>query len=244
MIKAIRGLPHPGESRILNHDLLTKMLNDLTSHPQNTKIQYIQAGTSLDALWSWAPTSLNDSIHGLVLVKTPGWNLIIDPPFPIDLPSIGQNTSDFTLLKELLGRPRTIAIILLRLGRYAIGIVESHRLVVHKTGTRYVHGQHRAGGQSQRRFERNREQWITQLFDEVCGLAQKQFRGHRGQIDHLAFGGDQHVISRFKKRCPFLTEFSNKILRRRIHVEKPGLVSLERAALNLWGSKVYRSPQI
>jgi peptide subunit release factor 1 (eRF1) len=240
----IRGLPPAGESRLLDPDRLLRVLNDLGGPSGGAKTEYVGVGTPPGEEWTWLPRSLRDSPHGLLLVRTPTVDLAIEPPFPLDLLPSGTHDANLEPIRELLERPRTVAVILLRLGAYAIGVVENRRLVMHRTGTRYVHGRHRAGGQSQRRFERNREQWAAKLFDEVCRLARERLEPYEGRLDHLAFGGDRHVIARFTRRCPYVETLSDRTLGRLVEVDRPGLAALERAASNLWRSRVYRAPQV
>ena len=54
---------------------------------------------------------------------------------------------------------RTIGVLLVRLGGYAVGVFAGSppRLVSSKTGSRPVHGRSAAGGWSQHRFARRRE---------------------------------------------------------------------------------------
>jgi peptide subunit release factor 1 (eRF1) len=150
--------------------------------------------------------------------------------------------ADFAPLRELLAKRRTVAVVLLRLGAYAVGVIDDGELVASKTGTRYVHGRHRAGGQSQRRFERNREQWIRALFDRVCQVAQDRFKPYEGRIDHLAFGGDRHVLARFMKACEALNALEDRLLRRTTPVERPGLGALRQACDSIWESRVATAP--
>src|SRR6202043_1450782 len=54
---------------------------------------------------------------------------------------------------------RTVGVLLVRLGGYAVGVFAGSppRLVSSKTGSRLVHGRSAAGGWSQHRFARRRE---------------------------------------------------------------------------------------
>ena len=243
MLPGIRGLPPAGESRLLGPERLLRVLNHMGTLPGGAETEYLGAGTPPGDEWPRLPRSLRENPSGLLLVRTPPVDLAIEPPFPLDSPPSDPRDADFEPLRELLERPRTIAVILLRLGAYAVGVVENRRLVMHRTGTRYVHGRHRAGGQSQRRFERNREQWATRLFDEVCRLARERFEPYGERLDHVAFGGDRHVVSRFARRCPYVEALMDRALPRRVEVDRPGLAALERVAAALWQSRVYRAPE-
>ena len=75
----------------------------------------------------------------------------------------------------MLDTEYVLGIVLLRLGRYAIGVLRGNRLIASKTDSRYMKNRHRAGGQSQRRFERSRERLIRELYDKTCEMARTVF---------------------------------------------------------------------
>ena len=58
---------------------------------------------------------------------------------------------------------RTVGVLLVRLGGYAVGVFTGSppRLVDSKTGSRLVHGRSAAGGWSQHRFARRRENQVA-----------------------------------------------------------------------------------
>src|SRR5215472_10270806 len=59
---------------------------------------------------------------------------------------------------------RTVGVLLVRLGGYAAGVFQGTEpiLVASKVGSRLVHGRSAAGGQSQQRFARRRENQARQ----------------------------------------------------------------------------------
>ena len=81
------------------------------------------------------------------------------PPFPIKDSVIfpGYNTEPLTLLLE---QERFIALVLVRLGAYAIGVCRGEALIASKVGTGLLDGRHKQGGSSQQRFRRHREKQI------------------------------------------------------------------------------------
>ena len=101
---------------------------------------------------------------GSVAPTAPEPYLAIAPPFPLTGFGEFPGVTGFSKLSDLLKYPWTVAIVLLRLGRYSFGIAEDERLTVHKTGSRYVKNRQRKGGQSASRFVRNREKAIQQLY--------------------------------------------------------------------------------
>jgi peptide subunit release factor 1 (eRF1) len=177
---------------------------------------------------------------GLFTLVSPQIDLAIAPPFPIagDL----VTPVDLDSIAAHLEVPKTVVVILLRLGSYAVGVIDNGAVAASKSGTRYVKGRHKAGGQSQRRFERNREKWIRELFDRVCVELTKRLPEDRRNVDHVALGGDRHVLDDFVKRCPALSAMSDRILDRRVPVEKPGRAAIVEAVDAIWSVTLFRGP--
>lgn len=203
-------------------------------------VAFLAAGDVPDGGWEWLPDAARRSKTGLALVRSRSFEVAIAPPFPLGRASNRQKPDGpLGPLRDLLVRDRSVAVVLLRLGAYAVGILRDGQLVLSKTGTRYVRGRHRAGGQSQRRFERNREKWVRELFDEVCDVCRSRLGPHTGQLQHLAIGGDTHVIGQFLKRCEWLAPLAGRRLPTPVPVRRPGLAALRRAGEAVWSSRVY-----
>ena len=149
---------------------------------------------------TWLPQRAWQLDTGLFAIISPQIDLVIAPPFPITGDLI--NPVDLDSIKAFLELPRIVVVVLLRLGSYAVGVIDDGAIASSKSGTRYVKGRHKAEGQSQRRFERNREKWVRELFDRVCLELTKRLPEDRGDIDHIALGGDRHILDDFVKRCP------------------------------------------
>src|SRR5215469_5123488 len=67
-------------------------------------------------------------------------------------------------------RPRTVGVLLVRLGGYAAGVFTGYppALADAKTGSRLVHGRSAAGGWSQHRFARRREKQVSEALDAAA----------------------------------------------------------------------------
>ena len=105
-------------------------------------------------------------------------------------------------LRTMLSAELTIGVALVRLGRYAIAVYEGQRLAVSKTDTRYVKGKHHAGGTSQRRFQRVRENQIHRLYAEASGVLDAQWRPWMHKLDYVALGGEAATVNGFPQRVP------------------------------------------
>ncbi len=161
----------------------------------------------------------------------------VRPPFPISR-DVDADGPDVATLGELLDARLTVGVVLLRLGRYAVGVVEGDRLVATKTGSRHVKSRHRAGGSSQRRFERSRERLIRELFDKACEVTGNVFGPHLARIDYVLLGGERQTLGGFVKRCRLMRDLTPKTLSRRLTVERPGQAALDGIAAEVWKSEV------
>jgi hypothetical protein len=124
-----------------------------------------------------------------------GATLEADPPFP---PLVSTAAVDGFAPERLLAhvtRDRVVGVLLVRLGGYAVGIFSGKRLVESKVGARNVHGRNRAGGQSQRRFERRREGQARVANDAAADVAARILQTHVDDLDALVLGGDRFALA-------------------------------------------------
>jgi peptide subunit release factor 1 (eRF1) len=89
---------------------------------------------------------------------------------------------------------RTVGVLLVRLGGYAVGVFAGSppRLVSSKTGSRLVHGRSAAGGWSQHRFARRRGNQAATALRAAADAAAEVF-GQYGadRLDAVVLGGDK-----------------------------------------------------
>ena len=225
-------------------DRLLRLLDELAASGSCERTEYLGpestiapgAPPSSGALADLLP-HLAGSDTGAVLFWCDDRVLAVLPPFPVGAqPSTsGAETGQ---LAELLGRELHVGVILLRLGRYAVGVLRGDRLVASKSDTRYVKSRHRAGGSSQRRFERSRQRLVRELFDKACQVTGEVFAAFDDQIDYLLLGGERHTLQQFTKRCPLLQRPVAPVLRRRLDVQRPGRAALEQVHREVWQSRV------
>jgi hypothetical protein len=90
---------------------------------------------------------------------------------------------------------RTVGVLLVRLGGYAAGVFTGPEpvLVASKVGSRLVHGRSAAGGQSQRRFARRRENQARHALTAAADTAAAVFGPFT--LDVLVLGGDRRAIA-------------------------------------------------
>ena len=184
------------------------------------------------------PASLAESETGLVLFWSGDSKYVLLPPFPIDLNQLFP-AWDASYLRSLLDRKYLLGVVLLRLGGYSVGVFEGDCLLTSKTGTRFVKGRHRAGGQSQRRFERRREEQARELFDKACSVVTAKFAEYEKRLDYVFLGGDRLTLRSFLKRCEYLQGLADKTLDRVLNVAKPRYEALQNAPAQIWKTRVF-----
>jgi hypothetical protein len=119
-----------------------------------------------------------------------------DPPFPpLAAPAGARAGFDPRPLLEHVQRERVVGVILVRLGGHAAGVFAGRRLVASKVGRRPVHGRHRAGGSSQRRFERRRQGQSRVALEAAAGVAAGVLLEHRRDLEAVVLGGDRRALA-------------------------------------------------
>lgn len=179
------------------------------------------AGSGMGAAFFWRP---------------PQTHLVL-PPFPIAEEYITDGY-DVGPLRSLLSQDFLIALVLVRLGTYSIGICRGTELIDSKTGTGLVHARHKKGGSSQARFARHREKQIEQFLNRVCGHVREHIEPHARSLDYLVYGGARTTILSLRKRCPFLGQFEDRILRMLLDIPDPRQAVLEKAIGTVWSTDV------
>jgi peptide subunit release factor 1 (eRF1) len=179
------------------------------------------AGSGMGAAFFWSPPRM----------------YLVSPPFPI---AEEYMTSGYDVgpLRSLLGHDFAIALVLVRLGSYSIGICRGTELIDSKTGTGLVHARHKKGGSSQARFARHREKQIEQFLIRVCGHVREHIEPHARSLDYLVYGGARTTILLLRKQCPFLSQFEDRILRMLLDIPDPRKPVLERSVSTVWSTDV------
>ena len=115
--------------------------------------------------------------------------LIPFPPLAAGPGSVASRIADHALAD------RTVGVLLVRLGGYAAGVFTGGALVSSKVGSRLVHGRSAAGGTSQRRFARRRENQARQALAAAADTAAAVFGSYAGRLDAVVLGGDRRAVS-------------------------------------------------
>lgn len=131
---------------------------------------------------------------GVLLTATDGATAHLLTPFPAPrLDPAPGSVED--LVAEAL-RPRTVAAVLARRGGYACAVVTTETVVASKVGTRYVQGRTAAGGWSQQRFARRRENQTDDLVRATTDVAARVLDPAGRSFDGILTGGDRSLVER------------------------------------------------
>ncbi|MDT5037069.1 MAG: hypothetical protein QOE03_2254 [Micromonosporaceae bacterium] len=91
-------------------------------------------------------------------------------------------------------RPRRLGLLLLRRGGYGVGIASGRQLEVSKVGSRYVQSRTAAGGWSQHRFARRRENQAKAAAGDTADVVSRLLAPAVGELDALVAGGDRRLV--------------------------------------------------
>ena len=90
---------------------------------------------------------------------------------------------------------RRTAVLLVRRGRWAVGVFDGAQLVVSKVDSRQVQGRTAAGGWSQQRFARRRGNQTDAVVTATADTAARVLLPHAATLDGLATGGDRGLVA-------------------------------------------------
>ena len=175
---------------------------------------------------------------GAVIFRSPERTLAVLPPFPIT----ERKTSPFIetqLLRSIIEQDRRIALVLVRLGSYAVGVCEGEKLVSSKVGTGLVHGRHHKGGSSAHRFERHRDKQIEYFLTRVCERSRERIEPYVKSLDYVVYGGARTTIQLLRKQCTFIGRLETPALPPLYDIPEPRQPVLEDAVKRAWSSAVY-----
>jgi hypothetical protein len=99
-----------------------------------------------------------------------------------------------TSLTSAARETRRVAVLLVRRGRWAVGVFDGAELVVSKVDARQVQGRTAAGGWSQQRFARRRGNQTDAVVDHAAETAVRVLLPHAGTVTALFTGGDRGLV--------------------------------------------------
>jgi hypothetical protein len=145
------------------------------------------------------PVSRDDAGLALTFTAADGASAECHPPFPpmpeaVDADAVGEAEA---MVAHAVA-DRTVGVLLVRLGGYAVGVFAGSPpgLVSSKTGSRLVHGRSAAGGWSQHRFARRRENQAAAALRAAADAAAGIFGAYGADgLDAVVLGGDKRSVA-------------------------------------------------
>jgi hypothetical protein len=166
----------------------------------------------------------------VVLRARDGAVAVCHPPFPP--PGEGQQGGDparqAAAMAAHAAAGRTVGVLLVRLGGYAVGVFtgDPPQLAASKTGSRLVHGRASAGGWSQHRFARRRENQATAALRAAADTALAVLGPYQSRLDAVVLGGDRRAMAGLRAD-PRLAPFIALAVERFLTVPDPRLAVLK-----------------
>lgn len=170
-----------------------------------------------------------------IIVILKDFSFFIGLPFPF-------SKKDFKNLEDIentLKKNLTLGLLFFELGSWVTGIIEYKKVLFSKRGSRYVKGKHKAGGQSQRRFERNREKWIESLQNKVYQDIKNYLLPEKNKLNYFICLGDTHSLNNLINSTNLKNLFGEKIIFKKSNLKNYTSKTIVKAASNLWSSRIY-----
>jgi hypothetical protein len=190
-------------------------------------------------LLDMAVEAAGKSSTGIIGFWGEGVKVMVSPPFPVGPGAVVTPGLDTGPLRQAVQKDYLVGVVLLRLGRYSMGVFKGYEALATKSGSRLVHGRHRAGGSSSMRFARRREKQIFEILKEACEEVTRKFGPFERQLEYVLLGGERQTLLEFKKQCRFIQRMEPRILGRVLPVNEPSHEALMRIPRELYRSQVW-----
>lgn len=126
--------------------------------------------------------------EGLTLIAEDGASATLQTP-----PGAGPASTLADLLREAR-QPRRLGLLLARKGAVAVGIADGDELITSKVDTHYVQGRTAAGGWSQQRFARRRDNQAKAAAADGAGIVGRILLPAVRDLTTVVTGGDRTAI--------------------------------------------------
>ncbi|MFF0177398.1 acVLRF1 family peptidyl-tRNA hydrolase [Micromonospora profundi] len=136
--------------------------------------------------------------HGPPTTTIQGYGLLLTAPdgatAELHAPPGADPGGDLQGFLAAAAAPRRIGLLLARKSAVAMGVAAGEGLVVSKVDSRYVQGRTAAGGWSQHRFARRRDNQAKAALGEAVELAVRLLLPEAGSLDAVVAGGDRRTV--------------------------------------------------
>jgi peptide subunit release factor 1 (eRF1) len=173
--------------------------------------------------------------EGVARFETAEQRVVVTPPFPLEHWE-SDDRIDTAPLRAHLNAPRTVGLLVVRLGGYGAGVYEDERLLTGKHGVRFVKNRNKKGGSSSNRFRRRRVEQARDAYDRACALAEEVLAEQ--ELDEFVVAGDRAGLEQVMERSRLLTRLGEHALTLPVHVPEVRRALLEHLGRELWSSTV------
>jgi len=174
---------------------------------------------------------------GAATIELPEETLTVRPPFGLAHDG-SYETVELEPLFAALAEDHLVAVLLVRLGGFAVGVFDGERLVASKVGTRFVKGRHKKGGSSANRFRRRREKQEHELVGAAAATALDVLEPWRNKVEFAALGGDRRTVDAVLESDPGLSWLRERAVTRFFTTSDPRLRELERLSYDLYADEI------
>jgi predicted NBD/HSP70 family sugar kinase len=139
------------------------------------------------------PTELTVEAGALAGAAADGSTFVARLPFAMSY----DGPPDSEAFATAVTTPATWGVLLVRKGGFAVARLEHERFVESKVGQRHVQGRTKAGGQSQQRFARRRDNQARQAYEAAADHAARILTAGLDKLDQrllLVTGGDHTAV--------------------------------------------------
>ena len=105
-----------------------------------------------------------------------------------------EGAPDVVDFVEAVSKPLRWGVLLVRKGGFAVAVGAGPRVSLTKVGQRHVQGRTKAGGQSQQRFARRRDNQARQAHEAAAEHAHRVLVADGGGVESLVCGGDRTAV--------------------------------------------------
>lgn len=168
-------------------------------------------------------TSYDATPTTVIVSAEDGSIAVVDVPFP-PLEALTREG----LVAHVLADHR-LGVLLVRRGGYGVGVFVGARLADSKVGSRYVQGTTKAGGWSQQRYARRRDNQAREAFAAATEVAVRILAPAR--LDALVCGGDRRAVDTVLDD-PRLKDLAGLVRPPFLGVPDPKLKVLEQAGVD------------
>jgi Actinobacteria/chloroflexi VLRF1 release factor len=139
--------------------------------------------------------------HGAISVAADSHHVTVSGPdgaraiIAVTFPPLPSTSDPINAVLDHVSRERRVGALLVRKGGYAVGVFGGRKLITSKVGSAYVQGKTKAGGWSQQRFARRRQNQTTKAYAAAAEAASTVLLPAVEELTAVFLGGDRTAVT-------------------------------------------------